>query len=482
MGDTVRELAPYLLSGVALVADVWAVSHALLYRRDVRSTIAWFSVIVLLPLLGASLYLVLGINRIKRRALKLRGEPSRAPQASVERCPAERVCERVDAPHMRTLIALVDRVVHSPVTAGNHVSLLVDGDEAYAAMIAAIDAAARSVALTTYIFDNDRAGARFVDALARAHERGVEVRVLIDAVGARYSRPPITRSLARAGVPCALFLATRIPGRLRYINLRTHRKIMVVDGRLGFTGGMNIREGTLLSLQPRPRHPIADLHAKIEGPVVAQLQETFADDWEFAARERLEGDAWFPALSPAGEVFARGIPDGPDEDFEELRMTLLGALAVAQRRVQLVTPYFVPDATLISALNIAALRGVRIDIVLPERGNLRLVQWASAANLWQVLERGCKVWLTPPPFDHTKLMVVDDVWTLIGSGNWDARSLRLNFEFNLECYDQALAADASELVSRRIAAARELQLDEVLTRPLPVRVRDGLARLLSPYL
>jgi cardiolipin synthase len=150
--------------------------------------------------------------------------------------------------------------------------------------------------------------------------------------------------------------------------------------------------------------------------------------------------------------------------------------------VRVLTPYFVPDAALITALNVAAMRGVQVDIVVPARVNLVLVQWASMATVGQVLERGCRVWLTPAPFDHGKLMVVDGLWTLLGSANWDMRTLRLNFEFNLECYDRPLAAAAEAIIDQRIATARPLSLAEIEGRSLPVRLRDGAARLFSPYL
>jgi cardiolipin synthase len=344
-------------------------------------------------------------------------------------------------------------------------------------MLEAIDAARTSISLCSYIFDNDAAGRRFVEALGRAVERGVQVRVLIDALGARYGWPPITGRLRRAGVRVARFLPTLLPALMPFMNLRNHRKLLVVDGRVGFTGGMNIREHFL------PGHGDAhDLHFRVEGPVVGQLQETFAEDWAFTTKERLRGEAWFPPLEPAGPVFARGIPDGPDEDFETLRLTLLGALACARTSVRIITPYFLPDSALVTALNVAALRGVRVDVVLPERLNLPVVQWAATAQLWQVMRPQCRVFLTAPPFDHTKLMVVDGAWCLVGSANWDPRSLRLNFEFDVECYDPELAARLDVLIDERLARARRITLEEVNGRSLPIRLRDGVARLLSPYL
>jgi cardiolipin synthase len=225
-----------------------------------------------------------------------------------------------------------------------------------------------------------------------------------------------------------------------------------------------------------------DLHARVEGPVVAHLQAAFAEDWLFTTGEPIEGAEFFPPLGASGPVLARGVTDGPDEDFEAVRWLLLGALATARDRIRIVTPYFLPDAGLVTAIDVAVMRGVEVDVVLPERGNLPIVQWAQTAQLWQVLERGCRVWVTPPPFDHTKLLVVDGVWSLLGSANWDPRSLRLNFELQLECWDADLAGRLEALALERIARGRRLALADVDARSLPVKLRDGIARLLSPYL
>jgi cardiolipin synthase len=176
------------------------------------------------------------------------------------------------------------------------------------------------------------------------------------------------------------------------------------------------------------------------------------------------------------------ITDGPDLDFDALRTVILGALASARESVRIMTPYFLPDAGMLGALRVAALRGVQVDVLLPRRSNIRLVQWACMAQLAQVLERGCRVFLSEPPFDHGKLMVVDDCWSLVGSSNWDPRSLRLNFELNVECYDPELATALGRLVDSRIGASKQLTQEEVEARPLPIQLRDGLARLLSPYL
>ncbi|MCC6507562.1 MAG: cardiolipin synthase [Pirellulaceae bacterium] len=459
--------------GISLIAS----AHVVLNKRNVRATVAWVGIIWLAPFLGTTLYLLLGINRIERHARRKR------PQTLVELEPCQVPLAQDSAivsPSLRDLNRLGETISGLPLTAGNAVQVLVNGDEAYPAMLSAIDQAQRTITLATYIFDRDFAGKQFVQSLGAAVQRGVKVRVLVDMVGASYRWPTIRRSLVQAGVPVAYFLPTLVPWRLHYSNLRNHRKMLIVDGSTAFTGGMNIREGNLLKRSTR--NVIRDLHFCISGPVVGQLQEIFAIDWRFTTDEVLSGPDWFRCAAAQGPVAARCIADGPDEDLDRMRKLLHGALSVARQSISIVTPYFLPDDTLITALNVASMRGIQVDIYLPERGNLRFVQWASTAQLWQVLEHGTRIWLTPPPFDHTKLMLVDDEWALIGSTNWDPRSLRLNFEINVELYCRQLASDLKLQIEQRRAAGRQLTLREVNERPLWQRLRDGVARLLSPYL
>lgn len=462
-------------SAVTVAVDVAAAAHIALYKRDSRAAIGWMGVIWLAPLVGAALYFLFGINRLRRKALRLRPVHPPRPDPDADPPPPPAVPD-----HLTGLDRLVRRTTGRPLVPGNRVTPLRDGDRVYADMTAAVHAAEHTVGLSTYIFDNDAAGRLFVDALGAAVARGVAVRVLIDDVGRRYSWPSVIGRLRRAGVPVARFLPQLLPWQFAYANLRNHRKLLTVDGRVGFTGGMNIRAGHAPSLAGR--HPIRDLHFKVQGPVVGQLQQVFAGDWAFTTGELLEGDGWFPPLPPAGGVAARAVASGPDRDFEKLRTTLLGALAAARRSVRILTPYFLPDPALIAALNVAALRGVEVDILLPERGNLRLVQWAAHGQLDQVLGAGCRVWFVPPPFDHAKLMLVDGEWVLLGSGNWDPRSLELNFELDVECYDPALAGELDELVAGVRQNARRVTAAEWAKRGLAVRLRDGVARLFAPYL
>jgi cardiolipin synthase len=281
-------------------------------------------------------------------------------------------------------------------------------------------------------------------------------------------------------IPVARFLPVFVPWLFHYSNLRNHRKILVIDGSIGFTGGLNIREEHCLN--GKSRHPIRDMHFRVTGPVVAHFQETFARDWYCTTGERLTGDSWFPELGNAGDVLARGIADGPDDDFDKLRIVLLGAIASAHTSITIVTPYFLPDAPLIATLNVAAMRGIEVRIVIPRKTNLALVQWASTAQLWQLLERGCRIWQSDLPFDHSKIMIVDGHWSLFGSMNWDPRSLRLNFEFNVECYDPQLADSLTRIINATIDESRECTLSGLDGRSFAVKLRDGFARVLAPYL
>ncbi len=502
--DKISRFWPHFAAGCHFLAALFASIHILLHKRDPRAATLWLGIIWFLPVIGPILYLALGVNRIRRRAIVLgvhktfsRPIPKNLGEPQHE-----------GAEHLKLLARVVSRVVAQPLTAGNKIQPLVNGDDAFPAMLAAIESAKRTISHVTYIFDNDASGKQFVTALGRAVKRGVAVRVLIDAAGTRYSWPPVTRELKHAKIPFAKFLPASLltPWRVATVNLRNHRKILVVDGQTAFTGGMNIRDGNILGTRwgeatdepgladqntvaaaregVRPtKNAVQDLHFRVEGPLVAQLQEAFANDWAFTTGEVLDGEPWFSeSRSSSRGVVARAITDGPDADFEKLHWTLLAALAEAQTSVQILTPYFLPNTALISALNLAALRGVRVDIILPAKNNLPYVHWASRAMWWQVLERGCHIWLTPAPFDHSKLMIVDGHWVLLGSANWDTRSLRLNFELNVECYGRDFANEMESVIQQKLRNAHEVTLAEVDKRSSPAKLRDAAARLFSPYL
>ncbi len=470
---------------VYLGLAVWAAVHALMNKQNVRSATAWIGLIWFAPLIGMILYYVFGINRIQRRARARFEETRHVDLPEFDHTvvpPNQNLILPEPFENLRSLARLNTTITELPLLEGNRIEPLFNGEQAYPAMLEAIDQAERSISLCLYIFQRGGIGDQFIDALTRAHQRGVEVRVIVDDVGARHASPSGIKPLRNNGVPVEAFMQTLFPWRFRYINLRNHRKILVVDGKLGFTGGMNVTQQYYSNPSNPSEPPDRDTHFRVEGPVVKHLQYAFAEDWIFCTGEELSGSAWFPELEPTGSVYARGIIDGPDMDYDKIRHTLLGAVTSAEESIEVCTPYFLPDDELLSALQIAAMRGIVVNILVPEQTNTLLVQWASWPGLVALAERGCNIYRVPKPFNHSKLMVVDGRWSLFGSTNWDARSMKLNFEFDVETYDTDLASEISDRLEQWKAAGTNPSVEDLKNRSFPSKVRDQAVRLFSPYL
>jgi cardiolipin synthase len=320
--------------------------------------------------------------------------------------------------------------------------------------------------------------------LIAAARRGVEVRVLIDAVGARYSVPSILGHLSDGGVTVSVFNGNVIMGlRLPYANLRTHRKILIVDGRVALTGGMNIREG--FTREVAGEKFARDTHFLVTGPVVADLFDVAAEDWRFTTDEELTGDEWriaAPEREPGDPVFMRVVASGPDRRIETNHKMLMGAFSVARRSIRIMSPYFLPDRELISALATAARRGVDVDIVVPAINNLVLVDRAMTAQFDQIVSNYCRIWRSSGAFSHSKLLSIDGAWSYVGSSNLDPRSLRLNFEIDLEVLNEGFATEIDEHIDEVIKSASPVTLSALRSRPFAVRLLDKILWLGSPYL
>lgn len=448
----IEQYWPYIVFAISVIGGTVAAVHAAMTKHDVRAAIGWVGITIFSPLFGALFYLIAGINRVRPTRRGLVREEVMLQHAYVQQLPIEELVARC-GPQFGSLRTLGNRVSRFNIAGGNLVRPLDGGAETYRAMLTAIRKSQYSIALQTYIFDNDSVGREIADALIDARERGVEVRVLIDAVGVRYSMPSIATRLNRGKVPTALFNPNPLFfWRMPYANLRCHRKVLVIDGHVGFTGGMNIREAFVD--QGDGIAPAQDTHFYVEGPIVQQLLSVFVHDWDLTTGESLTGVLWFgtPLHEPRGDVPMRCVHAGPDRYIGSTHKMLMGALAVAQRRVRIQSPYFLPDVALIGALATAARRGVVVDIIIPGANNLKLVDCAMTAQLDQVIRTGCRVWRAQGPFDHSKIMVVDDAWSYVGSSNLDPRSLRLNFELDTEIYDLEVAAWLAKRVDQLIAA------------------------------
>jgi len=461
---------PGLLAFLGFVIAVSLMVHVVLHKRDPRSAGGWLGIIWLVPFVGSVLYLLMGVNRIQRRAKQLVGHDEGLDVPAYVKARSA----QPDNDQFFSLADLNERLTGNKLLAGNRITPM-SAPQAYASILNAVEKAEESIFMTTYIFGNDKAGKPLVKALSRAVKRGVKVRVLINGMGSLYSMPPVVHRMRWRKITAERFLYSLTPWRMPYLNLRNHRKILVVDRSVGFTGGMNIREG-YISTPPST----LDMHMKLEGPVVGHLLNSFTADWYFTCREGLNDDYMGPA--EPGNVAARGISAGPDVDLGKRRLVLLAAIGSAQKEIRIMTPYFVPDVTLLTALELAALRGVRVKIILPQENNIKLAHWAAMHLLPWLVNDGCEVYFVPPPFDHSKVMTVDGEWVLFGSGNWDARSLRLNFEFDVEAYDKELVQQFNELMDERLRLAEPLTHAAIAKTGLLKRIRNGLAYVFEPYL
>ena len=382
------------LVGGALITSysLWTAGHALIRKRSSRSAAGWVGLCLLFPLGGATLYWLIGQNRIFRRAEKLQERfPDRDELAS-----SARVSEAllrpvaVDERELESLLDVArtaDAITRRPLLAGNRVTPLEDGDATYPRMLDAIRGATETVDLCTYLFDGERTVPAFVRALAEAQERDVRVRVLLDGLGDLVAWRAASRALRRAGLEVALFIPPSLSERGLHINLRNHRKLMVVDGRIAFTGGINLRDVHEIRRQPPGAWLARDLHFELEGPAVAQLELVFEEDWAFATRRPFHLRA--PRCeAEVGSARVRAIPDGPDEQRDTLKWIVIGSIGSARRVVRLMTPYFIPPHELEAALIAASLRGVEVRVLLPGTIDHRFVHWAARAMIGDLLKRG----------------------------------------------------------------------------------------------
>jgi cardiolipin synthase len=480
-----------LLSGLLVVINLCvsftAAGHALLNKREPRASLGWVAVCLTFPLAGPLLYFVFGINRVRSKAERLNEENSARGTATKGRLhggthpflPPGSMDDYLIAPVYRTLQRSGLAVTGMPLVGGNDVRIMHNGEQAYPRMIEAVECAEDSLYLATYIFETGPEGRRFIEALSSAAARGVDVRVLVDGVGELYAFPRSGTLLQRRGVRVARFLPPRLFPPQLSVNLRNHRKVLVADGQVGFTGGMNLGDRHMVD-NPENRRPVVDIHFGFSGPVVAQLQEAFLDDWGFAT-----GEYTLPRRvteEPCGDTLCRVVKGGPGQDIDRISALMTGVISSACRSVRIMTPYFLPSGDLISAMQAAALRGVRVDVVLPGKNNLPAVHWATRNMLWQLLRFGVHVYYQPGPFVHSKIMLIDGSYAQVGSANLDPRSLRLNFELNVEIFDTSVVRPLVRHFDNVRRNARSITLSELENRSLPVRMRDAAFWLFTPYL
>ena len=479
MLDSLLDLWRWFLAiphlGLYLVA-AWALyllglgGWIVLQKREPAATLSWVFGLAAIPVLGVAIYIVFGPQRIKRH--RLRRARSRV---SLSR-------DQVEAAGGSELATLAQATSGHPASTCTDVRLLVDGAATYDALLEAIAGARSHVHLEYYIYAADRTGTALRDALAERARAGVAVRLLLDAVGSAGIPRDFFEPLLQAGGELAWFHPMQF-GRIwqrTWVNLRSHRKIVVVDGQVGFTGGINVTDEENERLRA---DAYRDLHVRVEGDAVRGLQVMFVEDWAYATGQRDFIASVAQAMPPRqrGPVVAQVLGSGPDSPWESIHRLHVGAIHAANRRVWLATPYFVPGEAAMMALTSAALGGLDVRVLVPRVSDSKLVTWAARSYFDELMAAGVRVYEYGPRMLHTKALLVDDDLAIVGSANFDYRSFRLNFEVSMVFRDTGVAGDLERLFLTDFGSAPRVRED----RPTPlwsVRLPEALARLLSPLL
>lgn len=475
---SVLSIANYLGVGVVVV-------QLLRWRRDPRGDLAWILALLLLPFLGLILFLLIGpmpVSRKVKRRLKRRRVIAAAlarRAAALAECLENAGAPPTD-PRQKALMRLATRVTGQAVTRGNEVTVYTDAERVFLALGLAIEAAQSHIHMEYYIFADDETGRAMRDLLIRKAREGVEVRVLLDAVGCWNVSRAFLRDMRAGGVRTEFFLTWGHTTRRFNFNCRNHRKLVVVDGTIGFCGSQNIGDEYLG--RRRRFGPWRDTHLRVAGSSVTQLQEVFVEDWHFATREDLSHDRYFPPPVVAGNNLVQIIPSGPDRPTDVMHQLLFAAVTDAQESIAIMSPYFVPDPAMMIALRSAAYRGVRVRLLLPSRSDHWWVLWAGRASYPALLDAGVEVYEYDRGMLHSKVVEVDGRWAMVGSANMDERSFRLNFELTCALYDELIARALRADFEHLREASRRVQPCDIESWTLRQELAAGVARLTTPLL
>ncbi len=477
---------PWLATAIA-VADVLiiliAIPWILTIKREPTSAVAWSLVVILVPLLGFLLFVLFGYNHVYRPLRRKRSHRARYRARFPSGTPTTGYGEAIDHPASRTYHRLGEVAVKLgafPVLGGNRVEQFHDTAPAFDVLFETISQARHHVHAEFFIVQPDSTGRAFLDRLIERAKAGVEVRLLYDAIGSRRLTRKLIRSVREAGVRMVPFMPLDPLRRRIQINLRNHRKLVVVDGTTAFTGGMNIGDEYLGKV---PRFGYwRDSFLRLEGPAVSCFQKIFVEDWDFSAGEAVSGAAYYPAPTAVGPHVVQVIESGPDQQVNAMRELLFSAVAVARDRVWISTPYIVPDQGILDALKMSARFGVDVRILWLHKPDHQLPYWAARYFLPELLAEGVKIYQYARGMMHAKYMIVDGKWGWLGSTNLDNRSLVLHFEANCLFHSPELVAELEAAFQHDMQHCVRLEGRKFAERPFLARMTENCCRLLSPLL
>jgi len=467
-----------VLAAAAVLLDIYAISLAIYRGHGVERTLAWIFAIIALPVAGALTYLLLATPSIKRttRRKKLSAKAVRGLLCGKDELP-----DASDRVVVRSMLRLAARLTDLTPSAGNRVTFLSENIEAFEHMREAVLNAKESVWTEYYIIRNDDTGSRFLELLKQKAEEGVEVRLLYDAVGSIGIDGKRLKAIRKAGGRVESFLPLNPLRRRWSVHLRNHRKMIIVDGSTGFTGGMNVGDEYSGRARWKGGQTFHDTHLQIEGPAVHDLAVIFEEDWAFATDEHLSPPTRPKPLDGETSVVA-AVPSGPDQEVNANAMVYFTGIASAREKVWLTSPYFIPDETVVRALVSAAMRGVDVRVLVPEKSDVIMMGPAGRSYFTELLKGGVKVYQYTPSMLHAKTIVVDGSWGIVGSANVDIRSFRLNFEMGAMVVDPEFAALLEERFETDLESSHCVTLKEMMAYHWHKRLLYGIIRLFSPVL
>ncbi|MUG45994.1 cardiolipin synthase [Paenibacillus woosongensis] len=469
-----------------LIAFIFQIATILILEfRNPSKAVAWMVILFLFPVIGFILYYFVAQDYKKRRKLRRRGsrvfQEIRAKlwqQAAIVESIEE--MSNPEYRHQERLFGLLTHISESPITGCNKTKVLTDGEKTFAAMLAAMEQAQDHIHMESYIFRADGIGQSFKRMMLRKAGEGVKVRLICDGLGSYQLNSSFVKELQDGGVEVYFFLPPLIATLDRRVNYRNHRKILVVDGTVGFIGGLNVGD-EYLGLDGKLGY-WRDTHLQISGDAVYFLQNAFLADWRLASGQRVNHPELYPQHHCRGSEQVQILTSGPDQHWDAIQEMCFGAIAVAKRRIWITSPYFIPDPSIYNAIKTAAVSGVEVNIIIPHESDSRIVKLASLSYVEELLQSGVKFYQYEKGFIHAKVMIVDDLLATVGTANMDMRSFFYNFEMTAILFDQAPISRLSEDFLRDLAESRAIDLKAFARRPKLQRGLELLCRLLSPLL
>jgi cardiolipin synthase A/B len=474
-----------IFSLVFLVTAIPVVVIIILEKRSPYKTAAWILVLILLPIIGVIFYLFFGQEYRKqkiysRKGIKSLGEIRKLSSQQLREIGqthlnlSEKILEK------ENIIRLLLNNSNALLTTGNQLKILNNGAETFQSIFEAIRNAKHHIHLEYYIFSDDKIGTDLKNLLIEKSKKGVEIRIIIDDVGSWSLGEKFIEELQGNNIEIYSFMEVRFPRLTSKMNFRNHRKIVIIDGKIGFVGGVNIADRYIEGVKKLGHW--RDTHLQIKGDAVACLQVVFAADWYFVINENLIGEKYFPPFTEALEIPVQISASGPDSDWKNIEQAFFAAITNAKENIYITTPYLMPTQAIVSALEIAALSNVDVRIIIPEKSDAITAKWCSFSYVGKLLEAGIKIYFYQSGFIHSKIIIVDDIFSSIGTTNLDFRSLETNFEVNAFVYDREFTQKMETNFQTDLLNCREIKLSEWKHRPWYNKVRESLAHIVSPML